>query len=143
MSYTVIVATAAGTILLGPVFDQRTPENAIEAFIGSMNIQRSEITDAAVLLGSTGSVLLHRSSNLSVAHSEPTHDELERAFGRVRPAANWKNPIDTTIRNPGPTGRELISRAIAYYTGSTAEFRPAGRGKVRVVAAGYYASSRA
>lgn len=140
MSYTVIVATTSGVIHLGPVYDQRTPADALVAFLASKSIKPSDLNDVVVLLGGTGSTLLHRSAHQSIEHIESTHDELERAFARVRPKPNWKGPIDVTISNPGPAGRKRIAEAISYYTASSAAFHKAGRGKIRVVAAGYYAA---
>jgi len=65
---------------------------------------------------------------------------LEAAFARVRPAENWKMPIDVTIDEVNDEEQAVIAEAIAFYTGSVATFTPVMGFKVRVQAAGYYAT---
>lgn len=140
MSFTVILSLPPGRMVMDYATDARTPDAAIKAIATKHAIAESEISDAIVLLGLTGSTMLHRSSSKSIPCSEPTQQELEAAFALVRPKANWKDPIDVLIPNKGKAHINLIAQAIAHFTGSIAEFTPVGRRMVRVTAAGYYAS---
>jgi hypothetical protein len=65
-----------------------------------------------------------------------THDQLYDAFELVKPAENWKYPIDAVV--PEGTDLQAVSAALLFYAGSPAEFMPVPGG-TRVVAAGYYA----
>ena len=65
-----------------------------------------------------------------------TEDELSAAFSLVKNQKDWKLPIDAVV--PISTSRELITRAVIYYTGSIPEFQATANG-LRVVATGYYA----
>lgn len=66
-----------------------------------------------------------------------TERELAAAFDSVKPAGNWKNPIDI-ILTLTEEQREAVSAAVAFYTGSETMFTDRDDGKVRVRAAGYY-----
>lgn len=72
-----------------------------------------------------------------------TRGELSAAFDCVRPAKNWKLPIDAQIELD-EFGVNLTQEAIIYFTGGPAHFdqvRPVVNGKARyqVSAPGYYA----
>lgn len=64
-----------------------------------------------------------------------TDEDLGAAFDSVKNSKNWKNPINRLISNDAD--RELIARAIIYFTGSRPEFIEQN-GKTRVIASGYY-----
>ncbi len=67
-----------------------------------------------------------------------THGELSLAFDMVADPENWKNHIDTIVRD-NPKVRAAISAATIFFAGSPAEFYPVKvKGYVRVVADGYY-----
>jgi hypothetical protein len=66
-----------------------------------------------------------------------TEDQLREAFRLVKDKENWKLPVDAVV--PGGANRDAISAAVAFYTGSSAEFVKTGKGRYRVLAAGYYA----
>lgn len=70
--------------------------------------------------------------------------DLNRAFNLVRPASNWKDPIEAVI----PVNqKEIVAAAIEFYTATKPVFspflidryasKPVPEGFVRVVAAGY------
>lgn len=62
-------------------------------------------------------------------------EQMDAAFKKVQDNRNWKNPINAVI----DAGQEdITTEAIIFYTGSIAQYTPAGKGKVRVEAAGYY-----
>ena len=63
--------------------------------------------------------------------------DLEAAFRLVRPAGNWKLPIDATV--PAGTDLSLIDAAVCFYTGGPIETQPLPDGRHRVTAPGYYA----
>lgn len=64
-----------------------------------------------------------------------TEEELRAAFALVKPAGNWKMPVDAVI--PAGTDHRLIEDAILFYTGGMAEFQRQGE-SWRVTAPGYY-----
>jgi hypothetical protein len=66
-----------------------------------------------------------------------TDDELRDAFELVRPAENWKLPIDATV--PEGTDTDVILAAVCYFTGGPAFFEANGDGTIHVTGAGYYA----
>jgi hypothetical protein len=65
-----------------------------------------------------------------------THAELESHFNLIRPALNWKAPIEAVV----PPNADLngIESAIIYFTGSSGEFIKRGNAVV-VIAPGYWA----
>ena len=67
-----------------------------------------------------------------------TMDQLERAFDSVKDQEHWKNPIDAIV---DADQRNVISRAIPWYTGTEAEFTAVegDTSKLRVTAPGYFA----
>lgn len=77
---------------------------------------------------------------------ETRQARMEAAFALVKPAANWKNPIRATVSVASETELDVIGDAIAYFTGSRAEFRrlkttdSKGRARYAVRAPGYYVS---
>jgi hypothetical protein len=62
--------------------------------------------------------------------------EMEAAWELVAPAEHWKAPIAAEI--PAEKAA-VVAEAIAFYTATEAHFEPAGAGKLRVTAAGYWA----
>jgi hypothetical protein len=73
-----------------------------------------------------------------------TRAELSKAFDRVAPIANWKNPIDAIVVFTQDGERELVEYAIEFFTGSKAKLEvirlQAYCSTYRVTAAGYYAT---
>jgi hypothetical protein len=65
--------------------------------------------------------------------------ELEKAFDDVRSRVNWKRPINKLIY-ASRKQQMVIAEAVMFFTGSNTTFEPAAYGKVRIRAAGYYAS---
>ena len=67
-----------------------------------------------------------------------TIEQLEQAFDSVKDKEHWKNPIDAVVE---ADQRDVLSRAIPWYTGTEAEFHEInGDGsKLRVTAPGYFA----
>lgn len=65
-----------------------------------------------------------------------TREELAAAWKLVKPHPDWKDPVDATVPNEG---LDVIEDAVLFFAGSPVTFQPAGGGKVRVTAAGYYA----
>jgi hypothetical protein len=73
-------------------------------------------------------------------------------FDLVKPARHWKDPIETRVEAPADTEDfrlwcELVTRAVAFYTGSVAKIaeyggprKPWESRRVLVQAAGYYAA---
>lgn len=66
-----------------------------------------------------------------------TRGQLADAFDLVADAANWKNPIDKTLRVSDET-RVLIERAVTFFAGCHARFQKLGENHYRVTARGYY-----
>lgn len=72
-----------------------------------------------------------------------SHDELSKAFDRVKDLQHWKNPISKII-DLTEDERAVIYEAIVYFTGSEASFTPIGKSsrrgakRMHVVAAGYF-----
>lgn len=66
-----------------------------------------------------------------------TQEQLSQAFALVKNQENWKYPVDATV--PADADTALIGDAVIYFTGSNPEFIKLPGGKMRVVAAGYYA----
>ena len=118
-----------GAIVIETVLDQKTGEEAA-----------AEVRDIAVILGFTGSVVLHQSKNIGLKRVEPTQAELEAAFELVRPPGHWKDPIDKTLK--GITGKKqaMIHSAIVHFTGSVPTFEALPGKRLRVRADGYYAA---
>jgi high-affinity K+ transport system ATPase subunit B len=73
-----------------------------------------------------------------------TRAELSRAFSRVEPKQNWKNPIDAIVVISSSYERLAIAAAVTFFTGSVATFDvvrlEANHSTYRVRAAGYYAA---
>lgn len=137
--HTILVSVKPdGRISHGYISNKRTASQALAGFLKEKKIPTSSVADAVVILGATGSILLHQSAGQKRNHTEPTREELEAAFAKVLPAERWKRPIDKVLPNPGAEQLELICKAIAYFTGSLAHVIPAAKGKVRIRAAGYY-----
>jgi hypothetical protein len=65
--------------------------------------------------------------------------ELEKAFDEVRSHKDWKRRISKMIYASSKQ-QALIAEAVMFFTGSVATFTPAAHGRVRIEAAGYYAS---
>jgi len=63
--------------------------------------------------------------------------QLQEAFDSVKDADHWKNPIDAIV---DADRRDVLARAIPWYTGTTAEFHdlPDDPARLRVTAPGYY-----
>lgn len=73
--------------------------------------------------------------------SEYTQEQLNEAFQELlKKRQHWKDPIDRTIFKPGKAKQALLTEACIHFTGSVPDFLPAPGGRVRVVAAGYYAT---
>lgn len=64
--------------------------------------------------------------------------ELSKAFELVAPKENWKNPIDSLVETGADA--ELIRDAVVHFTGSVPNIITARSGRMRVQAAGYYAT---
>lgn len=64
-----------------------------------------------------------------------SQNQMAPAFDLVKDSEHWKNPIDKVI--PADSDTNLIHAAVAFYTGSHAEFTPVDDG-LRVTADGYY-----
>lgn len=79
-----------------------------------------------------------------------TRGDLAKAFARVEPRDNWKNPIDAEVVLSSDFEMMTISEAVTFYTGSVPTFVPVavitkcgkttGQTKYRVRAAGYFAT---
>jgi hypothetical protein len=65
-----------------------------------------------------------------------TTDQLKAAWELVKPAGNWKGPIDAIV--PGDADTGAIDAACSYYAGSPVDIVRTERG-YRVTGAGYYA----
>lgn len=80
---------------------------------------------------------LNESEFMAVAVDESgySQNELKAAFNSVANKKNWKLPIDTQV--PETANKDLIARAITWYTGSETEFGYS-IGGYWVRAAGYY-----
>ena len=64
-------------------------------------------------------------------------DQLAAAFDTVKNAEHWKNPIDTTAP---ANQRDILERAIPWFTGTDASFTPTDDPVIiRVTAPGYFA----
>ena len=67
-----------------------------------------------------------------------SRDELTEAFGLVSNPANWKLPVDATVRSMhGTVDVDLIREAVIFFTGSVPSMKWTMKG-LRVRAAGYY-----
>ncbi|MBS7671297.1 hypothetical protein [Croceicoccus gelatinilyticus] len=74
--------------------------------------------------------------HLARARGPFTIEEIEAGFDAVKNAEHWKGPIDAIIDEDQ---KDLIGRAIPWFTGTPAEFFQTDQaGKLRVVAAGYW-----
>lgn len=72
-------------------------------------------------------------------HAGFTRAELFEAFERIKPADNWKNPIEAFLNGPLSDHEiQAIDAAIGFYCGGGARFQVLGT-KLRVWAPGYYA----
>lgn len=74
-----------------------------------------------------------------------TWGDLHDAFERVKPAANWKHPIDaefTTSTDPFESAREveLVREAVRFFCGCSAKVEHLGNFRFRCEAVGYYAA---
>lgn len=65
-----------------------------------------------------------------------TTDQLKAAWELVKPAGNWKGPIDAIV--PGDADTGAIDAACSFYAGSPVDIVKTERG-YRVTGAGYYA----
>jgi hypothetical protein len=141
-SYTVIVSLkSTGRIMMDMAGDGGTPEAAVRAFCLKHKLTDELLADVVVLLGMTGSSVLHRSAGkVSKQRGRASSAELEAAFLLVKPKGYWKDPIDVTIPRPSAKVLRHIEEAVPFFTGGAADISPCGKGKVRVVAAGYYAT---
>lgn len=139
MSYTVIIAKKNGHMVFGWASDVRSPAKAVEKIRKENKIRRALITDVIVTLGFSGSKVFHLSQNINRETNTPTQKQMDRAFKSVRNKDDWKNPINTTIKDPGFDKLRVIEQAITHFTGSLAEVTDLGNGKVRIEADGYYA----
>lgn len=75
-------------------------------------------------------------AHLANARGPFTADELADGFDTVKNAEHWKGAIDAIIDEDQ---KDLIGRAIPWFTGTPAEFFQTDQaGKLRVVAAGYW-----
>jgi len=63
------------------------------------------------------------------------YQAMSDAFDLVQDKEHWKNPIDAVIPEEK---RSIVEQAINYYAGGGARFVPAGEGKLRVAAPGYW-----
>jgi hypothetical protein len=61
--------------------------------------------------------------------------ERQAAFDKIKPADNWKMPVDAWI---DVADFEQCNRACIHFTGSTLDIIDRSGGRVRVVADGYY-----
>lgn len=68
-----------------------------------------------------------------------TQAQLEAAFNLVRNKENWKYEVDHHFPPGVEIDTDLISAAVAYFTGSGAIFEVTEQG-TRVTADGYYAT---
>ncbi|MAM38799.1 MAG: hypothetical protein CL949_09945 [Erythrobacter sp.] len=74
---------------------------------------------------------------LEKARGGYSHIEVSAAFNLVKDQADWKNPIDQIVPI---TERDILSYAIPYFTGTSAEFEDVEDPlKIRCKAPGYYA----
>ncbi len=63
--------------------------------------------------------------------------EIARAFNLVKDQDDWKNPIDKIVPQDK---RDILTYAVPYFTGTTAEFEPVDDpDELRCKAPGYYA----
>lgn len=69
-----------------------------------------------------------------------TDQQLRDAWELVKPAPNWKMPIDANV--PSATDLSAVSAAVAYFTGGVPKFTPKFTGmeitSYQVTAPGYY-----
>jgi hypothetical protein len=86
------------------------------------------------------------SEAMSAKPAQPTESyeqqraRLSAAFDLVKPADNWKMPIDATVSQKSLKavgGEAVVSEAVIYFAGCAPEFSKVGR-KIRVQAIGYY-----
>ncbi len=71
-----------------------------------------------------------------VVYNGYTRRQLTDAFELVKPAENWKMPVDAMV--PAGTSRLLVTSAIIFFTGSIPSYRAQPDGSLIVVADGYY-----
>ena len=76
-------------------------------------------------------------AHLECASGGYTQQELDAGFELVRPEDHWKAPIDAVIP---AEARDLVERAVPWYSGGHATFRAMPDGRLRVTAPGYWAS---
>lgn len=88
--------------------------------------------------GGTGASTQEIDAFLEEGRGGFTIEQLQDAFDTVKDREHWKNPIDAVI-DAGQ--REVLSRAIPWYTGTEAEFHAIEGDpcKLRVTAPGYFA----
>lgn len=68
-----------------------------------------------------------------------TQEQMKAAFDMVKNPENWKYVIDIVVDYPGIENLNCVREAIIHFTGSFPEIKDVG-GKVRIQAAGYYAT---
>lgn len=72
-----------------------------------------------------------------VGERDVTRAQLATAFDKVKPAGHWKNPIDATVRLTDDE-MALVSEAISFFCGCSADFQNLSGGTYRVTAIGYF-----
>jgi hypothetical protein len=88
-----------------------------------------------------GTTCPHRQTPWSTESYDARQARLDAAFAKVRPADHWKNPIRATLpKGTTPEQLDEIREAVIHFTGSVPEFEPLADGRVRVEAAGYFAT---
>ncbi len=66
-----------------------------------------------------------------------THGQLTEAFDLVKPAGNWKMPIDACVKDD--VDLQLLDDAVVYFTGGIISTQRTSKG-IRVRSDGYYAN---
>jgi hypothetical protein len=67
-----------------------------------------------------------------------TRDQLWEAFGRVKNKTDWKDVIDCIVEIADDEDRDLIHKAVTFFTATVPAFKHLGGRKYRVTADGYH-----
>jgi hypothetical protein len=124
-----------------------TRVEALPELLRETRVEKEEREQAAAVI----ELLLKQTEDLKakIKELEETQDrlqgfrgypksQLEAAFEEIKPAHNWKLPINKVIKKPNEEHVKLLDAACVFYTGSSISIAPMGKDRVRVKAAGYY-----
>jgi hypothetical protein len=135
------------TITGQPDIDQATAEIAVALRDGRPGQRDQYYYDEAARLRDaimTGTRALAKPPETAPLTGNPvnvyggySYDQLKAAFALVRPASDWKLPIDAIV--PAETDTMAVHAAVEFFTGGQAEIVSRPNGTMRVTAPGYYA----